>query len=192
MELLNVSENATFLCPTRRGPRCCACTGSDTTRAEIASELAWMDALRAEAGVRTPRSCPPRRRRIVCGRTWLGSGYRRHCVRFEFLPGAEPQSALSGSHFAELGEITPGCTGTPGSGAARPGSAVPLDYPAASAPGPGGALAGRIGVGPSERRVLARLTTCSAPAWRVGTVRRGTGWCTRTPGWPTCSCRMDR
>ena len=60
VELLNVSENATFLV-----------TDPDAvpsvlrvhrlgyhTEQEIASELAWMDALRAEAGVRTPRVLP--------------------------------------------------------------------------------------------------------------------------------------
>ena len=60
VELLNVSENATFLV-------CDPAAGTSVLRVhrlgyhteqEIASELAWMDALRAEAGVRTPRVLP--------------------------------------------------------------------------------------------------------------------------------------
>jgi Ser/Thr protein kinase RdoA (MazF antagonist) len=65
VELLNVSENATFLVSDpdaglsvlrvhRLGYH---------TEQEIASELAWMDALRAEAGVRTPRVLAARRQR---------------------------------------------------------------------------------------------------------------------------------
>src|ERR1700751_4748713 len=62
VELLNVSENATFLVRDPDG-------GTSVLRVhrlgyhteqEIASELAWMDALRAEAGVRTPRGRPGR------------------------------------------------------------------------------------------------------------------------------------
>src|SRR6266567_5805666 len=57
VELLNVSENATFLvCDPAAGPSVLRVhrLGYHTEQ-EIASELAWMDALRAEAGVRTPR-----------------------------------------------------------------------------------------------------------------------------------------
>ncbi len=100
VELINVSENATFLV-----------TDPDTgpsvlrvhrlgyhTEEEIASELAWMDALRAEAGVRTPRVLPATDgRRVVTvaepGAPGSGSTVRRHCVRFEFLPGTEPSGS---------------------------------------------------------------------------------------------------
>ena len=129
VELLNVSENATFLV-------CDPAAGTSVLRVhrlgyhteqEIASELAWMDALRAEAGVRTPRVLPaadgrrvvtvPERATGSTGSTGAtGSGpAERHCVRFEFLPGAEPgaepagpgeEAALTSGHFAELGEIT--------------------------------------------------------------------------------------
>jgi Ser/Thr protein kinase RdoA (MazF antagonist) len=57
VELLNVSENATFLVSDPgAGPSVLRVhrLGYHTEQ-EIASELAWMDALRAEAGVRTPR-----------------------------------------------------------------------------------------------------------------------------------------
>jgi Ser/Thr protein kinase RdoA (MazF antagonist) len=115
IELLNVSENATFLVTDpddglsvirvhRLGYH---------TQPEIASELAWMDALRAEAGVRTPRVIAAADgRRIVTvperARPGQAGGVVRECVRFEFLPGAEPAlgDELTVGHFAELGEIT--------------------------------------------------------------------------------------
>ena len=88
LELLNVSENATFLV---RDPG----AGLSVLRVhrlgyhtemEIASELAWMDALRAEAGVRTPRVLPASDGRRVVTVPERGGGVERHCVRFEFLP----------------------------------------------------------------------------------------------------------
>src|ERR1700735_3335725 len=57
VQLINVSENATYLVQDPgEGPSILRVhrLGYHTT-AEIESELAWMDALRAEAGVRTPR-----------------------------------------------------------------------------------------------------------------------------------------
>src|SRR6202046_5569494 len=59
-ELLTVSENATFLVwDPDAGPSVLRVhrLGYHTEQ-EISSELAWMDALRAEAGVRTPRVLP--------------------------------------------------------------------------------------------------------------------------------------
>jgi len=104
--LLNVSENATFLVTSPEG-------GPSILRvhrlgyhgkAAIESELAWMDALRAEAGIRTPRVLP-----AADGSRVLTAG-ERHCVRFEFLPGSEPAGTDGGpsalAHFAELGAIT--------------------------------------------------------------------------------------
>ena len=60
IELLNVSENATFLVTDPDTGPCVLRVHrlGYHTEAEIASELAWMDALRAEAGVRTPRALP--------------------------------------------------------------------------------------------------------------------------------------
>ena len=91
VELLNVSENATFLVSDPgAGPSVLRVhrLGYHTEQ-EIASELAWMDALRAEAGVRTPRVLPAADgRRVVTVPENAGPG--RYCVRFEFLPGTEP------------------------------------------------------------------------------------------------------
>jgi Ser/Thr protein kinase RdoA (MazF antagonist) len=168
VELLNVSENATFLV-----------TDPDAglsvlrvhrlgyhTEPEIASELAWMEALRAEAGVRTPRVLPAADgRRVVTVPERGGPGQaERHCVRFEFLPGTEPggsaaEPALTAAHFAELGEIT----------ARMHRHARQWDRPAwftrfswdyAAAFGDQarwGRWQDGIGVGPSEHAVLSRL-----------------------------------
>jgi Ser/Thr protein kinase RdoA (MazF antagonist) len=167
LELLNVSENATFLvADPGAGPSVLRVHRLGYhTELEIASELAWMDALRAEAGVRTPRVLPAADGRRVVTVPEPGGGAVRHCVRFEFLPGTEPgsepagQAALTDSHFAELGEITARMHRH-----AREWSRPPWftrfhwDYAAAF-----GRVArwGRwqdgIGVGPSERQILARL-----------------------------------
>jgi Ser/Thr protein kinase RdoA (MazF antagonist) len=117
VELLNVSENATFLVTDPdAGPSVLRVHRLGYhTEPEIASELAWMEALRAEAGVRTPRVLPAADgRQVVTVPERGGPGAaaaQRHCVRFEFLPGTEPggsaaDPALSAAHFAELGEIT--------------------------------------------------------------------------------------
>src|SRR5262249_37196135 len=75
----------------------------------IESELAWMDALRAEAGVRTPRGLPAADGRRIVTVTEHGVSTRL-CVRFEVLKGTEPPGsgggAATAAHFAELGEIT--------------------------------------------------------------------------------------
>ncbi len=162
VELLNVSENATFLVSDpEAGPSVLRVhrLGYHTEQ-EIASELAWMDALRAEAGVRTPRVLPARDgRRIVTVAERGGGTAARHCVRFEFLPGTEPEGQLTSGHFAELGEITARMHRHAREWS-RPAwfTRFHWDYPAAF-----GAVArwGRwqdgIGVGPAERQVLNRL-----------------------------------
>src|SRR5450631_1884732 len=84
--LLNVSENATYLVEDPdQGPSILRVHRLGYhTRPEIESELAWMDALRAEAGVRTPRVLPaPGGGRVMTMAD--GTGQERHCVRFEYL-----------------------------------------------------------------------------------------------------------
>jgi len=107
VRLLNVSENATYLVTDPDlGPSILRVhrLGYHTEQ-EIESELAWMDALRAEAGVRTPRILPAADGRRVLTAVDPASGEQRNCVRFEYLPGSEPvEDAVA--HFAELGEIT--------------------------------------------------------------------------------------
>jgi Ser/Thr protein kinase RdoA (MazF antagonist) len=151
------------------------------TEPEIASELAWMEALRAEAGVRTPRVLPARDgRQIVTvaertgepGRGTAGRGgpvrgaarpAERQCVRFEFLPGTEPAGeaggALAASHFAELGEITARMH-RHASGWSRPAWFTRFHWDYAAAFGETarwGRWQDGIGVGPAERAILTRL-----------------------------------
>ena len=179
IELLNVSENATFLVSDpETGPSVLRVhrLGYHTER-EIASELAWMDALRAEAGVRTPRVQPAADgRRVVTvpergadPSTSSSPPTERHCVRFEFLPGGEPgtepgaeagaEPALTGAHFAELGEITARMHRHAREWT-RPAWFTRFHWDYAAAFG-GMARWGRwqdsIGVGPSERKILTRL-----------------------------------
>jgi Ser/Thr protein kinase RdoA (MazF antagonist) len=170
VELLNVSENATFLVTDPdAGPSVLRVHRLGYhTEPEIASELAWMDALRAEAGVRTPRVLPAADgRRVVTvperGGPEIG-GRARHCVRFEFLPGTEPGAAgeeptLTAAHFAELGEITARMH-RHARDWARPAWFTRFDWDYASAFGPRarwGRWQDGIGVGPSEHAILSRL-----------------------------------
>jgi Ser/Thr protein kinase RdoA (MazF antagonist) len=176
VELLNVSENATFLVSDPgTGPSVLRVHRLGYhTEPEIASELAWMDALRAEAGVRTPRVLPAADGQRVVTVAENGS-QERHCVRFEFLPGGEPgtepggepgtepggepQGTLTGAHFEELGEITARMHRHARSWV-RPEwfTRFHWDYPAAFGDrARWGRWQDGVGVGPSERRVLARL-----------------------------------
>jgi Ser/Thr protein kinase RdoA (MazF antagonist) len=183
VELLNVSENATFLVSDpEAGPSVLRVhrLGYHSEQ-EIASELAWMAALRTEAGVQTPRVLPARDgRRIVtvteraggagpgggagrAGETGPGGGAERQCVRFEFLPGIEPAGetggALAASHFAELGEITARMH-RHARGWTRPAwfTRFHWDYQAAfGEEARWGRWQDGIGVGPAERAILTRL-----------------------------------
>jgi Ser/Thr protein kinase RdoA (MazF antagonist) len=160
VRLLNVSENATYLVEdpdqglsVLRVHRLGYHTG-----AEIESELAWMDALRAEAGVRTPRVLPAPDGRRVMTITDPASGERRDCVHFEYLPGREPVQHDTG-HFAELGEITARMHQHARQWA-RPAwfTRFHWDYAAAFGARPRwGRWQDGIGVGPGEREVLGRL-----------------------------------
>ena len=156
-ELLNVSENATFLVTDPQAGRSVLRVHrlGYHTETEIASELAWMDALRADAGVRTPRVLPAADgRRVV---TVPDGSAVRHCVRFEYLPGAEP--ALTSAHFAELGEVTARMH-RHARGWRRPAwfTRFCWDYGAAFGRHPRwGRWQDGIGVGAAERAVLGRL-----------------------------------
>jgi Ser/Thr protein kinase RdoA (MazF antagonist) len=170
VQLLNVSENATFLVSDPdAGPSVLRVhrLGYHTEQ-EIASELAWMDALRAEAGVRTPRVLPAADGRQVVTVAEAGgpAAAARHCVRFEFLPGTEPggpgvepEGQLTGRHFEELGEITARMH-RHAKQWQRPEwfTRFRWDYPAAfGAAARWGRWQDGIGVGPAERQVLTPL-----------------------------------
>ena len=184
VRLINVSENATYLIDDPdAGPSVLRVHRLGYhTQAEIASELAWMDALRAEAGVRTPRVLPtPQGERIVTV-VDEASGEQRNCVRFEFLAGTEPADSLP--HFAELGEITARMhrharAWQPPAGFTR----FHWDYDAAlGARARLGRWQDGIGVGPAELEILgrldatlrARLTAFGAGPQRYGLVHADT------------------
>jgi Ser/Thr protein kinase RdoA (MazF antagonist) len=162
IELLNVSENATFLVTDPdSGPSVLRVHRLGYhTEDEIASELTWMDALRAEAGIRTPQVLSATAGRRIVSAAEPGGAIARHCVRFEFLPGTEPSADPSDPvHFAELGEITARMH-EHARRWRRPGwfTRFHWDYDAAF-----GTLArwGRwqdgVAVGPAEREILGRL-----------------------------------
>jgi Ser/Thr protein kinase RdoA (MazF antagonist) len=109
VSLLNVSENATY--------RVDDSLGGDKhilrvhrlgyhTRAAIESELAWLDALREQAGVRTPHVIPTTAGERVVAVPDPEGGEPRHVVMFEFLPGHEPTEDRLVEDFEELGRIT--------------------------------------------------------------------------------------
>jgi Ser/Thr protein kinase RdoA (MazF antagonist) len=109
--LLNVSENATYAVDD-------AATGQRTVLrvhrhgyhdgAEIESELAWLEALREDTGVRTPRVLPTQDGRRLLAIPEEGQPDPRYVVRFEFLPGVEPaeDGASLPQSFVLLGGIT--------------------------------------------------------------------------------------
>src|SRR5688500_15494409 len=109
LTLLNISENATYAVDDPR-------TGQRTVlrvhrrgyhdKTGIDSELAWLDALRTDAGVRTPRVVPDRAGRRVLDLDEPGSAEPRHAVMFEWLPGVEPSGDHLVASFEGLGETT--------------------------------------------------------------------------------------
>ena len=111
LTLLNVSENATYAVDD-------PATGARTVlrlhrrgyhdAGSIASELAWLDAIRATAGVRTPRVLPAPDGARMLALAEDGHAEPRHAVHFEWLPGAEPQpsDARLPQWFEVLGAIT--------------------------------------------------------------------------------------
>ncbi len=160
VRLINVSENATYLVEDpAEGPSILRVHRLGYhTETEISSELAWMDALRAEAGVRTPRVLAGPDGQQILTMTDAAAGQPRHCVRFEYLAGTEPADD-DAAHFAELGEITARMHQHARQWA-RPAwfTRFHWDYPAAFGAQPRwGRWQDGIGVGPAEREVLGRL-----------------------------------
>jgi Ser/Thr protein kinase RdoA (MazF antagonist) len=142
--------------------------------AAIQSELAWVDALRAEAGVRTPRVLPAADGRRVVTVTHPDDPEPRACVLFEYVPGCEPPQDRLVEGFGTLGALTArmhrharawtrpvwftrfhwDCDAAFGTGAQ---------------PGRWGRWQDGIGVGAAERALLGRLeTTIRARLARYG------------------------
>ena len=123
VRLLNVSENATYLVEhPDQGP--CVLRVHRLgyhTGAEIESELAWMDALRAEAGVRTPRVLPaPDGQRVLA---LPDAGRRAAALRALRVPaGHRARRRRRHATSPSWARSPRGCTSTPASGPGRPGS----------------------------------------------------------------------
>ncbi len=107
LTLLNVSENGTFrIDDPVHGPSALRVHRADYHSKEaIASELAWVTALREDGVVHTPAHLltaagDP----IATGR--LADGQERYAVRFEWVEGHEPDESRLVADFAELGAIT--------------------------------------------------------------------------------------
>jgi Ser/Thr protein kinase RdoA (MazF antagonist) len=164
LTLLNVSENATYAIDD-------PATGERTVLrlhrrgyhdvVAIESELAWLDAIRNETGLRTPKVLPATDGRRVLGLAEAGAEGPRHAVRFEWLPGIEPtpDDARLPQWFELLGAITAKLHRQARGWAAPAGfRRFSWDYDGAF-----GSVArwGRwpdgIAVGPAEREILARL-----------------------------------
>ena len=142
------------------------------TEPEIASELAWMDALRAEAGVRTPRVLNATDGRRVVTAADEASGEQRNCVRFEFLPGTEPADDRRSTSPSSV-RSPPACTSTPGSGRARPGSAGSTGTTTRRSARRRAGDAGRTGSASARRS--ARCSGGSPPRLRARLAAFGTG-----------------
>ena len=103
VQLLNISENMTFRA-SGTGMVFRVHRPGYHSKAEILSELAWIEALRADAIVVTPEPIPLRNGELVAEID--DRGETRHVVAFAFVPGHEPaEDADLAGWFHELGVI---------------------------------------------------------------------------------------
>lgn len=109
--LINHSENHTFRINLADGHKVILRVHRPgyNSRAAIESELQWMDALRVDAGIETPRvlrGTDGQRVQVLA----LGDGRERFAVLFQFEAGVEPQECddLVGP-FRQLGELAARC-----------------------------------------------------------------------------------
>ena len=161
LTLLNVSENATYAVddPTT-GERSVLRVHRPGyhTRAAIESELAWIQALRAERIVATPEVLPATDGSLVAvGRH--PDGEQRHAVRFVWVPGQEPAGLRLVDDFRALGAVTARLHAHARQWR-RPAwfTRFRWDYETSIGPsGHWGRWQDGMAVGPAEREVLGRL-----------------------------------
>lgn len=110
VSMINFSENITYRvdAPSTGGRWALRVHREDYhTRGGIGSELAWMKALREEAGVPTPIAIPGTDGDLIQDGVAEGVPRPRHCVLFDWLPGREPdESGDLMAPFRQLGEIS--------------------------------------------------------------------------------------
>jgi len=108
VELLTVSENATFRVIDSGAERDIVVRVHRPgyhTREEIASELAWITALRADGIVTTPEPIPHEDGQPIA--SFDDGGERRDAVAFGFVPGHEPRAGNAlADGFRTLGAIS--------------------------------------------------------------------------------------
>lgn len=98
--LINVSENTTYLVDDGGASTILRVHRPGYHAVDsIRSELAWLTALREEAGISTPRVIPATDGSLVVEGP-------RNCVMFEYLTGTEPPEHRLVEDFEELGAIT--------------------------------------------------------------------------------------
>ncbi|MSP81962.1 MAG: aminoglycoside phosphotransferase [Alphaproteobacteria bacterium] len=110
LTMINHSENTTYRVDPRGGSRPVVLRvhrqGYHTVNG-IRSELAWMRALQAEAGVRTPQAIPGEDGQDIQSVAHGSLPHPRNCVLFAFIDGAEPrQDGDLIAPFKRLGEVT--------------------------------------------------------------------------------------
>ncbi|WMT88558.1 phosphotransferase [Pelagibacterium sp. 26DY04] len=110
IELINLSENHTFRLDLPDGARAILRVHRPGyhSRSAIESELAWMQALRSQTGLFTPRPLPGRDGELVQEGLFLHE--TRHMVAFAFEEGAEPQVGDDlAPVFRQLGALAAKC-----------------------------------------------------------------------------------
>jgi Ser/Thr protein kinase RdoA (MazF antagonist) len=161
LTLLNISENATFrLDDPETGGRSVLRVNRPGYHSPdaIRSELAWVQALRADGVVSTPEVLPALDGSPVASGAHP-DGERRNVVRFAWVEGVEPAGARLVDDFRTLGAITARLhrharTWTPPPGFTR----FRWDYETSIGPrGHWGRWQDGMGVGTAERAVLGRL-----------------------------------
>ena len=160
VELLNVSENATFRVNIDGQPPQVLRIHRRNyhSLAAIESELDWMESLRADTGIRTPTVIRSRDGLRVVEVADQSGGPSRSCVMFEFIPGSQPENE-DVKAFEQLGEIT-AVMHAHSRGWQRPTTFTRFAWDADAAFGftpRWGRWQNGIGVGPSEAEVLSRL-----------------------------------
>jgi len=108
LTLLNISENATYRIddPARAEPVILRVhrTGYHSENG-ILTELAWMRALKTEAGVETPQALPAQDGALVQTIASPALDEQRFAVMFAFIEGREPDAASLIEPFKRLGAI---------------------------------------------------------------------------------------
>src|SRR5437773_5010017 len=108
LTLLNISENATYRVDDPRAAEPLILRVHRTgyhTRDAVRTELAWMKALKEEAGVETPQAIPARDGELVRTVATPVLDEERFVVMFAFIKGREPEADDLIEPFKHLGAI---------------------------------------------------------------------------------------